>query len=615
VLILKGQTRGFGNIDTADLKLTECDFEKDANAMVLFNTCTVHYTFGSMLIEHHKRLKIFNSRANELGDLSIEFANNSEIESIKDLKAETINLNQGKIEITKLDKKAIYKQKVDKWISRYTFSFPSIKAGSVLEYSYSEQLNYTYSMPDWNFQGKLPVRYSEFKITVPNGYTFKPQLHVSQELVINTDTLLAMSNIHSLSKEPYMDSYTDNLQSASFVFTSDDGSGKKYNKSATWPELGGELIFKPNYGQQLKIKLKGEDKIIEQTKSRSPEEKIAFIFKKVKDTMTCYDNDNVYMTQTINDAWIRKRGNATEINMILCRLLTQAGIITCPLAVSMNVDKRIDLKDVRLKKFDRTVGYININGKNYVLDASEKDNYWYRIPFDLLNTFGLYMNVETPSAGLIFIEDNMPAKDIVLVNAEIIPDGKMFGTTEISSFSYDKVDKLLLYEKLGEKKYKELLCENNNDLKIDSIQFKNKEKDTIPLIQNISFKLNLPSSDEKYIYFNPNLFTLLRKNPFLSENRYSSVDFIYRRFYSINGRYKIPRGYKTDAIPKNVNLLMPDKSISFRRIAAEDDGFIIIHYVIKYDKSFFLKEEYPALREFYKKMYDMLNEQIILKKG
>ena len=59
---------------------------------------------------------------------------------------------------------------------------------------------------------------------------------------------------------------------------------------------------------------------------------------------------------------------------------------------------------------------------------------------------------------------------------------------------------------------------------------------------------------------------------------------------------------------------MPDKTISFKRIAAEDDGYIQIHYVINYDKSLFIKEEYPGLREFYKRMYEMLNEQIVLKK-
>jgi hypothetical protein len=60
---------------------------------------------------------------------------------------------------------------------------------------------------------------------------------------------------------------------------------------------------------------------------------------------------------------------------------------------------------------------------------------------------------------------------------------------------------------------------------------------------------------------------------------------------------------------------MPDKSISFKRIVAEQDGSIAIRYVISYQKSVYFKENYPEFYAFYKKMHEMLNEQIVLKKG
>ncbi len=60
---------------------------------------------------------------------------------------------------------------------------------------------------------------------------------------------------------------------------------------------------------------------------------------------------------------------------------------------------------------------------------------------------------------------------------------------------------------------------------------------------------------------------------------------------------------------------MPDKSITFKRIVAEQDGDILVHYTIDYKRSLFLKDEYPSIHDFYKKMYEMLNEQIVLKKS
>jgi len=79
-------------------------------------------------------------------------------------------------------------------------------------------------------------------------------------------------------------------------------------------------------------------------------------------------------------------------------------------------------------------------------------------------------------------------------------------------------------------------------------------------MQKLDFNLDLAGSDETYIYLNPNLFTPLKLNPFLSENRMTDIDFGYSRNYSINGIYKIPAGYKADALPKSVSMVMPDKS-------------------------------------------------------
>jgi hypothetical protein len=76
----------------------------------------------------------------------------------------------------------------------------------------------------------------------------------------------------------------------------------------------------------------------------------------------------------------------------------------------------------------------------------------------------------------------------------------------------------------------------------------------------------------------------------------------------------MPPGYRSDALPKNVSMLMPDQTITFRRLIGEQDGIIMVRYLIDFKKSVFFKENYPELRDFYKKMYEMLNEQIILKK-
>ena len=55
------QYQPYGKVDIADLELKSCDFEPDANAMVLFNKAKIYYDNVFAIVEDvHKRIKIFN---------------------------------------------------------------------------------------------------------------------------------------------------------------------------------------------------------------------------------------------------------------------------------------------------------------------------------------------------------------------------------------------------------------------------------------------------------------------------------------------------------------------------------------------------------------------------
>ncbi len=133
---VKAQTRGFGNIDTADLKLSSCAFEKDANAMVLFDGAKVtFYIDGELLLERHRRIKIFNEKGKEFASVKMEYDNMYGADDIYNVEAQTINLDNGKIVTRPLDPKLIYSQHTDK-NKDAIICFPNVKAGSVIEYRY-----------------------------------------------------------------------------------------------------------------------------------------------------------------------------------------------------------------------------------------------------------------------------------------------------------------------------------------------------------------------------------------------------------------------------------------------------------------------------------------------
>jgi hypothetical protein len=606
------QVQPFGKIDTADLKMKSCDFEKDANAMVLFDYGDIYIDQSATTIfVRHKRIKIFNDNGKDEANINIEY-----VDGIQDIEAETINLNGKTIEYTPVDSKLIYKEKINKYRRSLVFTFPGVKPGSVIEFQYKWKI-YSFFLPTWNFQWNIPTAYSEIGITIAHGDFVRTNYKVSQEYSkkINEDVrsgysgrreIRALSNIHSFKDEPYMTPVEDNLQRVEFK-----------PLLLFWERACKDLLIDDDFGKQLDRKLPGEDELT--TKIIALKNKdliIDSIFNTVKNRMVWNKKDRWFTVDGTQKAWDKKTGNSTEINLMLYHLLTKAGIDSYPMLVSTPEHGKVDPADAELSQFNKTVVYVAVDStKYYILDATGKYNLYNQVPLDLLSTIGLAVAPQTRKYYLLNIQSDTTAKQLVYIRATINANGKMNGTADIISDSYNREGSLRSYDDLGEKKYIDLLTGNNNDVKISALKLDNVKSDTLPLEQHIEFDMNLSASDDNYIYFNPNLFTTIGINPFLSENRYSDIDFHYSNKYIISGTYKIPDGYKVDVLPRDQIMTTEDKGLSFKRIVGEENGVVTVRYVITRKKTYYYKEDYSGLFKFYKKMYEMLNEQIVLKKS
>ena len=616
-------TQAYGKVDQADLDMKACDFEKDANAEILFDKGTVTFDHNySVIYEVHRRVKIFNDNGKDEASVKIEY-DFGDGENIYGIQAETINQTDGKIEITKVDKKLIYTQVVDKMIKAVVFTFPNVKAGSIIEYKYTSTNDFL-GLPDWYFQSNIPTRYSEFSADIPDLIHFKNLVRINMPVVKQKQdgqgqlADIAMANVPSLPNEPLMSSRHDNLQYVQYQLLSyTPNGGYTHTIEDNWQKIGENETNYDDFGGQFRRKLDGEDTILIKAKSlKTNDEKIAYIFNTVKHNVKWDETYRRYTNDGTVSAWQKKVGNSTEINLMVYHLLTKAGVKAYPLLLSTRKNGKVNPAFPSRFQFNTTVTYVPIDSANYyVLDATNKYNYYKDIPSNLLNSYGLLINKEEKKYDVTFIENTTPVRNVVIVSADIKPGGKMEGTAQISSFGHYRKDNIESYMTDGEKKYKDKLREDDNNLNITSLKMEDMSVDSLPLTQNISFNLDLTGSDENYIYFKPNLFTSIGANPFINEHRASDIDFGCRDNYSITNNYRIPAGYKADALPKSVSMVMPDQTITFKRLAAEQEGAIIVRYVISFNKTIFFKENYSELHDFYKKMYEMMSEPIVLKKG
>jgi len=112
---------------------------------------------------------------------------------------------------------------------------------------------------------------------------------------------------------------------------------------------------------------------------------------------------------------------------------------------------------------------------------------------------------------------------------------------------------------------------------------------------------------------NYNLFTGLSKNPFTTDERFTNVNFGYPYRVSVEETIELPGGSKTDDLPKNMILQTPDKNIIISRNIVKTGNILQVQLDFLQLVTLVPADLYPGLKEFYRKMTDMLSQDIVIK--
>lgn len=601
--------------------------------MILFDKAEIFAHIDSIVIKRHKRIKLFKDYDKDIANIRLSYYSYHGFEAISLIEAHTIRLENNKIIITPIEPKLIYNQVVDKNQKAIIFTFQDVQPGCIIEYSYKWKSISPANFPTWFFQNRIPTRYSELNVSVSSNLSYNKLNKGQQKFNIDTNEVIefekgekgrkfywAKSNLHSFVTEPFVAPGNMNFQYVMFQLRSVNFSGSytQYASNDTWFKISRTLALDDDFGGQLNANLANQDTLLEHVSAfNTNDDKIAYLFDAVKKNMKWTGDDRWYTDAGVHKAWNKKLGNSTEINLILYNLLTKAHIKAFPMAVSTRDNGTISPHYASLGQINKAVVYIPVDStKYYVLDASNKYNVYNNVPIELLNTYGVSIEKTWPliNCHLIFLKNELPAQQIIFVSGEIKPDSKVSGVATISNYSYIRASHQEQYDKVGESKYTDILRGDDNKIRITELGFENMKTDTLPLIEKFNFNVDMASSDDKYIYFKPNLFSSFKSNPFLSEQRQSDIDFGNCSTYNILGRYKLPVNYTIESVPLGTILRTEDKSIIFTRNTNIENGFFQVKYKISFTRSIFKAEEYIALRDFYKKMFELLNEPIVLKR-
>ncbi|MBO9201823.1 MULTISPECIES: DUF3857 domain-containing protein [Niastella] len=617
----------FGKVEKADLEMKECDFDAKAEAVVLFDIgelyCNIQSVTGDMELEHHVRIKILKDKGKDKADIHLPYYAYKNIESIRNLQAQTYNLDgAGNVVTTKVEKSLIYDKTIDKYHHEQVFTFPAVKAGSIIEYKWKQTWN-GISLEEWYFQHDIPVKYSRYRVDFPNEielystpYCVLPYESKKENKSNRNIQTYVMKNIPALRDEPYISSDKDYLQRVEFRVMALNLPTRRESMIKNWPEEIKKLMEDEDFGIQLKRNIPRTSGLDSALKNiTDPYRKMVTIHEYVRKNMEWNGLSNIWALNGVKSAWKEKKGTSGEINLILVNLLKDADLKAHALLVSTREHGAVASIIADISQFNKVLAYVEIDDKVYVLDATEKTTPSYLIPRNVMYSEGLVIEKpETFEWGWKPIwTDKLLNKNVLVLQATIDEKDAMNGNAALYSYDYAREQRIEEAKKDKAKFLEKYFKTNNQAANVDSLVLENLEADTLPLVQKVHFNIPVSSAGD-YKYFSTNLFTSLEKNPFVADNRFSDVFFGTNQSFSIVANIKIPEGYAFEALPKDMRMIMPDTSISITRRMATQDNQLSVRVSLVFTKPFFAVQEYPDFKEFYKQLFAILSEQIAIKK-
>lgn len=617
----------FGKIDPSELRKADCEYDKDAEAEVLIDYANMSYIASANLVttevQYRVRLKILKEKGLDRANITLPYYHEQNSENITKIEAYTYNTDpSGQVVSTKLEKSSIYDKKVNKRWSEVVFSMPNVKVGSIIEYRYKKSSK-GFDLNNWYFQQDIPVRYSCYNVAIPSYLRFIEDAHTYLPVDVKKKEgsgagiiykTYVMKNIPALRVEPYMSTPRDYLQKLAFRLVAIDIPGQPIHQiSSTWKQMGRILMEDEDFGSVIKKNINLPADVEQKIKSvNSAEQKMVIIYDFVRKNMTWDDKYSIWALDGIKRAWEKRAGNSGEINLILINLLKDAGLKVFPLMVSTRSNGRLNTFSPSLNQFNNVMAYVEIDSAYYVLDGTDKITPYTMIPQDVSFTEAMLVRSKE-EIKWVTLNPQKRYEINVFLQGELSDDGFLKGKAVIRSYGYSRTDRLSQWKK-GKEKFTETYFNNAYpNIKIEDFNLKNDSNDLQPLEQTVQFALPINSSGE-YSYFTSNLFLGLEKNAFIAEKRFADIEFGYNQNYSFVGLFSIPKNYKIEELPKNIRMIMPDTSISLLRVFDSTENQLSIRVSLDFKRPVFFVDEYEPFREFYKLLYETLNEQIVLRR-
>ena len=639
----------FGKVTPADFKLPAGGFDSAAAAVVIADIGSSYFDnsagWFTLQFKHYKRIKIMNKHGFDAATVGILlYVSGGSSEKIEDLKASTYNLEDGKVIETRLDDKSVFTDKITVNFIQKKFTFPALKEGSIIEFSYTHVSPFFFNLQSWAFQGAYPCLWSEYQVALPNFFQY---VTLSQGYV-NFDIKTSSSRMASFragipgSSNPYVQTFSDNVEDRRWVIQNVpalkaesyttaiinhiakvDFQLSRYefqgtmsqDKMGNWMTMSRRLLESEQFGADLDRNngwLDDDMKVITKD-AAGGRQKAEKIFAYVRDNFTCTAHNGMFTAGSLKTVFKNRSGNCAELNLLLTAMLRHENIGADPVILSTRSNGITSEVYPLLTRFNYVISRAIIDSSVFYLDASEPWLGFGRLPQECYNGHARVVNKETPLPVYFYADSITEQKTTVAV---INNEGRGVLTGTIKSMP-GYFESSTIREKVrakGQPEYLKGLREGYtgdivlSNLSVDSLKVPDK-----PVIVAYDVRLNLDSTSG-LVYFNPILSGGYKENPFRAEERKYPVEMPYAMDETYILNMEVPEGYTVDELPKSAKVLFNDTDGFFEYLIDHSGDGIQLRSRIKLKKANFLPEEYATLRDFFAFIVKKQSEQIVLKK-
>lgn len=639
----------FNKVTEADLQQKVYSLDSNANAVVLGDVGLSEIVgnnkdwFG-FEYTRHKRVHILNKAGYSQGDVEISlYTNGSAEEKLVSVKAVTYNLENGNVVETKMEKSAIFSDRISKNLIVKKFTLPNIKEGSIIDFEYKTTSDFLFNLEPWAFQGSAPVLWSEYQLIVPEfiGYIFlgqgyhpvflKEAKDRTQNFTVSdnrgagatqrvsfsakvTEHRWVMKDVPELKQERFTSTLKNHIAKLEFQLSEYRYPLTFRQVMQSWPQVTKEMLEDEEFGKQLTTNNNWlEDDIKPVLASATTQlEKAKKIYAFVRDNFVCTNyNDKYIRQQTLKNVLKTKKGNVAEINLLLTAILKHEGIQADPIILSTREHGfTYEIYPV-MSRFNYVTCQAIIDGKTYYLDASRPRLGFGKMPYECYNGWARIVNESAQALDLS--ADSL--KERKLSSLLLIADkGKWVGNLTQHFGDYESFSLRNKIKEEGQEAYFKTLQKSfgtdvtTESAKIDSLQLYD-----APVSLNYKFTMD-PGSDD-ILYINPLFGEATKENPFKSVERKYPVEMPYAIDETYISSIYIPEGYELEELPTQIKVRLNEKNEGFFEYAIGRSGDIIsMRSRIKLDRAFYMPEEYEILREFFNLIVKKQSEQIVLKK-